>query len=336
MKKLLYIGNKLSATGLSVTSIETLGSLLEQEGHVVQYASDYKNSVFRLLDMAYHTLRYGPSSDFVLIDVYSTLNFWYAVVVSQLCRLLRIPYIAKLHGGDLPKRLNRSPFWSDLVFKHAYTNIAPSGYLLESFQKKYAANLRYIPNTIELENYDFQLRSSLAPQLLWVRAWDSIYHPEMAMQVAALLQDNYSNVTLCMVGPYKDLTREAVQAMSANYPFPIRITGGLTKEEWIALSKDYSIFINTTTIDNTPVSVMEAMALGLPVVSTNVGGLPYLLTHASTGLLVPSGDAQAMAAAIERLLSDPVLAQQIALAARKVVEEMDWEVVKVKWREVLS
>ena len=335
MKKLLYIGNKLSSVGLPVTSIETLGALLESEGMRIRYASEQKNKALRLLDMIVHTLRYAPSSNYVLIDVYSTLNFWYAVVVSQLCRLLGVPYIAKLHGGDLPKRIEENPFLADLVFKHAYKNVAPSPYLLQSFHK-YAANLLYIPNTLVIDNYVYQPQPSLRPKLLWVRAWERIYNPELAMQAAELVKRTYPEVELCMVGPFKNISETEAIAMASRYTVPIRITGGLSKEEWTALAAEYSIFLNSTTVDNTPVSVMEAMALGLPVVSTNVGGLPYLITHESSGLLVPSADAVAMAGAIVRLIQDPDLAKQLALTARKVVEEMDWKEVNKLWKDVLS
>jgi glycosyltransferase involved in cell wall biosynthesis len=335
MKKLLYIGNKLSGLGLPVTSIETLGSLLEAEGYTIWYASEQKRPFLRLMDMVIHTLRYGRSADYVLIDVYSTLNFWYAVVVSQLCRLLGVPYIAKLHGGDLPKRIEKSPFWADLVFKHAYKNVAPSQYLLQSFQKKYTAHLIYIPNTLVIDNYVYQSQPRLRPKLLWVRAWESIYNPELAMQTGELLKRNYPEVELCMVGPFKNISETKAIAMAARYTIPIRIIGGLTKEEWTALAGEYSIFLNSTNVDNTPVSVMEAMALGLPVVSTNVGGIPYLITDEVTGVLVPPNDPPAMAAAIERLLRNPDVFSAITTQALAMVEDFDWSVVKEMWKEVL-
>ncbi|MBU7569681.1 MAG: glycosyltransferase family 1 protein, partial [Flavobacterium sp.] len=92
MKNLLYIGNKLSQHGFSVTSIETLGPLLEGEGYTLFYASSKKNKALRLLDMVWSTLRLRNKIDYLLIDTYSTSNFWYALLVSQLARLLKIKY----------------------------------------------------------------------------------------------------------------------------------------------------------------------------------------------------------------------------------------------------
>src|SRR5207302_287455 len=69
------------------------------------------------------------------------------------------------------------------------------------------------------------------------------------------------------------------------------------------------IFLNTTNCDNTPVSEMEAMACGLPVVSTNVGGIPYLVEDGESALLTPPADAEAMSNAVVRLMHEPILAR---------------------------
>src|SRR5690606_31616955 len=95
------------------------------------------------------------------------------------------------------------------------------------------------------------------------------------------------NASLCMVGPDTDGSLSQVKALAKQLKVSVKFTGKLTKSEWNQLSKEYNIFINTTNFDNMPVSVIEAMALGLPVVSTNVGGLPYLITDGVDGMLVP-------------------------------------------------
>lgn len=102
------------------------------------------------------------------------------------------------------------------------------------------------------------------------------------------------------------------------------------------MSKDYDIFINTTHFDNMPVSVMEAMALGLPVVSTNVGGVPYLIADGETGILVPTNDPDAFIKAIKNLIENPNLAMQITRRARYEIEKMDWRNVKKLWVSLLD
>ncbi|MBA3257451.1 MAG: glycosyltransferase family 4 protein, partial [Pyrinomonadaceae bacterium] len=91
-----------------------------------------------------------------------------------------------------------------------------------------------------------------------------------------------------------------------------------------------------TNVDNAPVSVLESMACGLCVVSTNVGGIPYLLKHEEDALLVPPDDAQAMAAAVRRIYSEPGLAERLSRKGRAKVEQFDWSAILPQWEALLS
>lgn len=332
---LLYIGNKLSGSENTLTSIETLGFLLEKEGYTLYYASSKKNKLLRLSEMLVKTFQYRNKVDYVLIDTYSTLNFWYAFLVSQWCRILKIKYIPKLHGGNLPNRLKKNPVLCQLIFKYAYKNIAPSDYLLEAFKNRGYAELVYIPNTIEIANYPFKLRSNSFPKLLWVRSLSSIYNPQMALKVTYELKKHYPNVDLCMVGPDKDNLLPKLEDLTKHLDVNVIFTGKLSKKEWIKLSENYTIFINTTHFDNTPVSVIEAMALGLPVVSTNVGGIPYLLNNNQTALLVDDDDVFGMVTAIKQIVEDEKLNNNIVKNALELVQQFDWKLVKRRWDEIL-
>lgn len=336
MKKILYIGNKLSSHGNTATSIETLGMFLELEGYTVFYASSKKNIFIRMIDMIFKTFKHSREVDYVLIDTYSTKNFWYAIIISQLCRILKIKYIPKLHGGDLPNRINRSPYLSKLIFKNAYTNIAPSYYLYEAFKKVGFNNLTYIPNTIEIKNYPFVEKTIDYPKLLWVRSFAKIYNPILAVKVIIKLKKKYPNASLCMIGPKKDESYEETIRFAEENNVNVTITGKLSKEEWITLSENHNVFINTTHFDNTPISVIEAMALGFPIVSTNVGGIPYLLEHYKTGYLSDDDDLDGMVNNVDKIFMDKNHAIKVIATAYEVVKTFDWEIIKKDWMELLE
>jgi glycosyltransferase involved in cell wall biosynthesis len=285
--------------------------------------------------MLYACIRYRHSTDMVIIDTYSTLNFYYALLTSQLCRLLKLPYISSLNGGHLPKRLEKSPKMSQLIFRNAFVNIAPSRFLKESFEKHGYHNIRYIPNTIEIKNYQFLKRDFTIPKLLWVRSFSKIYNPLLAIKVLRALKDKGLDASLCMVGPDSDGSLQNAKALAIHLGVSVTFTGKLTKKEWIQRSENYNVFINTTTIDNTPVSVIESMALGLPIVSTNVGGMPYLIAHGTHGLLVENNNVDAMVDAILILFEDPEKRDAMILNARALAESFDWERVKLGWKDVL-
>jgi glycosyltransferase involved in cell wall biosynthesis len=96
------------------------------------------------------------------------------------------------------------------------------------------------------------------------------------------------------------------------------------------------IFLNTSHVDNMPVSVVEACAMGIPVVSTAVGGLPLLLEDGATGLLVPDNDVEAMVNRILRLVSDPALAGKLSMQGRHLAESSSWNLVQSKWERIFA
>ncbi len=336
MKKILYIGNRLVKKHKTPSSIDVLGPLLEKEGHTIRYTSSKKNKSIRMLDMLLACHKQRKKVDCVLVDTYSTQNFYYAFLTTQLCRFLRLKYIPILHGGSLEKRLIKNKRLSKCIFSNAYINISPSLFLKKTFEKYGYYNIKYIPNAIQIESYPYKKRIQIQPRLLWVRSFADIYNPIMAVEVMKILKDDLKKPpSLCMIGPEKDKSFSHTKMLAEKLNVDILFTGKLKKEEWIERSKEYDIFINTTNVDNMPVSVIEAMALGLPVVSTNVGGLPYLLQTGENALLIEKGNAKQMAGEIKRLLNDSTLVQKISTQARENSESFNWEVIKKEWKEVL-
>ncbi len=336
MKRILYLGNKLSKYGYTPTSVETLGGKLS-EHFLIYSASSEKRSLARLRDMLWTLWKLRKKIDFLIIDTYSSWAFYYALLSSQLARFLKIPFVPLLHGGDLPKRFESSPFFCKLIFEYSYRNVTPSGYLQNALKKKgYAATI--IPNFIELKNYPFTERVIIRPKLLWVRSFHKVYNGEMAVKVLSLLLKNYPEAELCMVGPDKDGSLKIVEdlAIELGIRDKIKFTGKLPKEEWIALSTNYDVFINTTNFDNTPVSVIEAKGLGLPVVSTNAGGLPWVIKNEYNGFLVNMNDVRQMAEVINSLIDQPQLAKQTIENAREQVKAFDVEAVLRTWKELLE
>ncbi len=337
MTNLLYIGNNLTRKTKYYSSMELLCQQLKKEGYNLRITSNKVNKFLRLLDMSWTLIKNRNKIDFVLIDTFSTSNFYYAFLTSQLSRIFKLKYILILRGGNLPMRLDHSKTMSNRMFNHSYKNIAPSHYLKFEFEKR-GYQVSYIPNILNIDQYTFIKRDRLEPSLLFVRAFHKTYNPEMAIHVLNQLKLNYPKAKLCMIGPSKDDTLERVKKLAVDFRIDkdVEFTGVMSKTEWHKKSEDFDIFINTTNFDNTPVSVMEAMALGLPVVSTNVGGLPYLIDHDQDGILVNKNDVEDMNRQIQFLLNEPKEVERITKKARVKVEQFDWDVVRLKWIEILK
>ncbi|MFD1064157.1 glycosyltransferase family 4 protein [Winogradskyella litorisediminis] len=336
MTNLLYIGNNINNAKSNLSSIQVLGKKLEAEGYHLRYASSYTNKLLRLFDMAWSCIKNAQWADAVLIDTYSTQNFYYALVCSQICRIFRVSYIPILHGGNLPERLKHNRKLSKLIFNHSHINVSPSKYLKFEFEQLGYSNIECIPNTIQIENYPVIMKNFDNIRLLWVRSFSEIYNPKMAIYVLKRLKENGCDAQLCMVGPDADGSLATAKQLAKKWQIDVTFTGKLDKKNWIRLSENYNLFINTTNFDNLPISVIEAMALGFPIVSTNVGGLPYLISDKIDGLLVDKNDIEAMTKAIISVVNSSKLAHQLSKHARETAEQYDWEQIKHKWFSVFA
>jgi len=255
----------------------------------------------------------------------------------MLCRLFRIPYLPVLHGGLFENRLRNTPKMSKQVFSNSAANISPSLFLKNVFES-YHYKVIYIPNFLDLEHYPFKDRVKQKPNLLWVRAFHKIYNPKMAVRVVKELVEKWPEVSLTMVGADKDgsLLEAKQLAKELGVENNLKFTGYLSKADWITRSSQNDFFINTTTADNMPVSVMEAMALGLVIISTNVGGIPFLLKDRINAYLVDSNDSKAMANQISFLLSRSAVGLEVATNARKQSEAFSWDKVGKQWLSVVE
>ncbi|MBL7853034.1 MAG: glycosyltransferase family 4 protein [Cyclobacteriaceae bacterium] len=333
--RVLYIGNKLSQFGFTPTGVEFLGELLSRQGFDVCYGGAKRGQLARLVDMVRAATR-RQHYDVVLIDLYSTRAFYYAILVAWAVRFFTKPYVLILRGGDLPARYKRSPQLTKQIMQNAARVVSVSRYLQEAFHS--LRKIEFIPNFIPIQKYPYKQRMALRPRLLWVRSLHRIYNPELAVRVVARLCTRLPDTTLTMVGPDKDGSMKRVHALAEELGVANRVefTGRLPKEDWIRLAAEFDIFLNTTDFDNMPVSVVEAMALGLPVVSTKAGGMSFLIEHDQDGLLLERGDVDGFVNAIEGLVTRPGWGMELARHARAKAETFAESEVARQWCTLLD
>ena len=333
---ILYIGNKLSNYGYCPSGVETLGEKLKEITEV-QTVSNKKNNLVRMADMMFSMIKEFSNYELVLIDAYSGKGFWYAIICSFITIVLNKKYILILRGGNLPKSIRSKRSLSNYIFKNSLYNIVPSLYLGEHFTSL-KINTKYIPNFIEIKKYKFKKRELCKPSLLWVRSFHKVYNPQMAILVLKELQKTYPKAKLCMVGPEKDGSLGDCRNLAEKLGITksVEFPGFLIKNKWIEKSKDYDFFINTTNYDNHPVSVIEAMSLGLPIISTNAGGLRYMHKDGYDALIVNRNDFRAMAKKIIFLINRSKLVKTLTKNARLEAEKFDWDFIKNSWQKILK
>ena len=334
----LIVGNFLSAAGASRGVCEDLRIRLGNAGWRVTVASKERGRILRLTDMLFTVWSRRHEYAVSQVDVFSGPAFVWAFAVTSLLGLLGKPRILTLHGGKLPEFSRRWPRLVRRMLTSAEVVTVPSAYLLREM-KSYRADLVMLPNPLDVSAYPFAVRDGARPWLVWLRAFHDIYNPALAPAVVAQLVSDYPDVRLTMIGPDRrdgSLQATLQEAKRLGVSDRVQIIGGIAKSNVGGALSGADIFINTTNVDNTPVSVLEAMACGLCVVSTNVGGLPDLVSDGWDGILVPPRNPEAMASGIRRILGSRELAAHLSVNGRRKADQFDWSVLLPRWERLLQ
>jgi glycosyltransferase involved in cell wall biosynthesis len=333
LPSVLLVGNFLSSAGRNPSVSEDLSVRLTARGWKVVTTSAKPSRLSRLFDTIGCIWRNRHAYQIANVEVYSGLAFRLAEAACWTLRRAGKPYILTLHGGNLPEFSASQSRRVKKLLNSAVCVTAPSRYLQETMQS-YREDIRLLPNPINIESYSFRLRAHSAPRLIWLRAFNDAYNPEMAIRTLQRLVSDFPNIQLTMIGPDKgDGSFQRTQQLTCDLNVQEHVTfpGGIPKSAVNAALNQGDIFINTTNYDNTPISILEAWACGLCVVSTNVGGLPYLMEHDANALLVPANDDLAMSQAVARLIHEPLLSTKLSGQGRAVVEGFDWSRVLPRW-----
>ncbi len=338
MNSIFIAGNFFYTTSGTVSIGEELTARLRGRGVEVFTASSKRNRFFRMVDFLWTSLYHRKTYIVALVEVYSGLAFWWAYFLSVFLQLLKKPFILTLHGGKLPEFIQKHQLTFRKFLNSASFVITPSRYLLESFNS-ICPNIIYIPNGIEINNYELNTRYNAKPNLIWLRAFHSIYSPITAIEVLHLLSKDYPAAALTMLGPDKeDGSFREVNRKICDYKLEDKVvfTGPIPKEKVGEYLSHGDVFLNTTLYESFGVSVLEAAACGLCIVTTNVGELPYLWENDVDALFVPPTDPEAMASAVKRILEEPGLAEKLSTNARKKAEQYDWSVILPQWERIID
>jgi len=334
----LMIGNFLSASKSVRFVCEDLAEALAAAGWNVVAASARAGRAARLADMLATAWSRRAEYAAAQIDVYSGPSFLWAESAAALLRRIGKPHALTLHGGNLPGFARRWPRRVRRLLEGADAVTSPSRYLARALASL-RGDIRVIPNPLALERYPFRLRSAPRPRIVWLRAFHGIYRPELAPAVLRAVLARHPDATLTMAGPDKgdgSLAATRAAAEKAGVADRLTILGAVEKRDVPRVLAGGEIFLNTTDVDNTPVSVLEAMACGLCVVTTDAGGIPDLAFDGENALVAPRGDSEALALAVSRAVEDARLSARISRGGRAKAEESDFPRVLDAWRILLG
>jgi glycosyltransferase involved in cell wall biosynthesis len=211
--------------------------------------------------------------------------------------------------------------------------VVPSAYLRDVFEK-FGLEAEPIHNFVDADTIPYRERSRLRPVFLSNRNFEVHYNVACCIRAFARVQERMPDASLIVAGYGSQ--RAALEALARELGIRnVRFTGRVSPTEMGQLLNEADLLLNSPDIDNMPLSLIEAQAAGLPIVSTSTGGIPYIVQDNETGLLVPPGDDAALATAALRLLEEPGLALRLTRAAREsCLERFSWPAVEAKWVRV--
>jgi glycosyltransferase involved in cell wall biosynthesis len=249
-----------------------------------------------------------------------------AVLVAK---LLGRPVILNYHSGEAPDHLRRSAVARYVMRHRVDLNVVPSVFLREVLGR-FGIAARIVPNTIDLRQFAYRERNPLRPLLLCTRNFERIYNVACVIRAFARVQARHEEAALTLVGSGSQETalRELARRLKLRN---VTFAGRVPHAEVNRYYGDADLYVQTPWVDNMPLSVLEAFASGLPVVSTEVGGVPSLLRHGVYGLLAPENDDEAVARHVLALLESPSYARQLAMNAYRSCAAYQWPVARKGW-----
>jgi L-malate glycosyltransferase len=277
-----------------------------------------------------HALWRGlENADIAHIFSASYWSFLLAPVPAWLvARLRKKKVMLHYHSGEARDHLRRSRTARAMLGKMDML-VVPSGYLVDVFAE-FGLKADVVPNIVDLSQFSFRPRLPLRPHLVCTRGFHPYYRVDLVLRAFAEVQKVFPRACLDLAGagPLEGQIRSLADDLKLS---SVRFVGVVARTEIGKVYDDADIFVNASSVDNMPVSVLEAFACGTPVVSTAPEGMRYLVEHGKTGLLSPAGDAKALAENILQLLKDAELSSRLAANAYQESMRYRWTAVREQW-----
>ncbi len=330
-----------------------LASLLKQAGvevEIVQVNAPYRphwigsvrgvRALFRLIP---YMMQIWSTAGRVQIFHVMANSGWawhfFAAPAIWIGKLRRVPMVVNYRGGNAEEFFARSFLWIKPTMRLVDRLIVPSGFLKQIFAR-FGLTAEVVPNVIDLDRFTPDSAKKTThingPHIIVTRNLEPIYDIGTALQALAVVKNTWPEVrmTIAGSGPERDALVELTQELGLTNN--VTFTGRLENEHIALLYRQADLFVNPSLVDNMPISILEALASGVPVVTTDVGGIPFLVEHDRTAMLVPPRDASAMAVALLDLLGNRVKADRLASAGRDYVQRYTWQNVRERLFDVYA
>jgi glycosyltransferase involved in cell wall biosynthesis len=315
----------LRSEGLTVSLVQTNA---EYRPHCVSCVPLVR-ALFRLIPYLFALWQQAGRCHLVHVMANSGWSWHlFAAPAIWIAKLRNTPVIVNYHGGEAASFLARSCTSVSMTMRQASALIVPSGFLKAVFER-FGLSASIVPNIVDLDRFHNPTpHGTTRRHCLVARNLEPIYDNETAIRAFSAVHRTYPDATLTVAGSGPLAQSLHTLAASLGLGSAVIFSGRLDRDAMAQAYRKADIAINPSLADNMPVSVLEALASGVPVVSTNVGGVPFVVNDQQTALLVPPKSPEAMAEAILRLMEDSALSKKLAdnglLEAQKYTWQRVW------------
>jgi L-malate glycosyltransferase len=276
-----------------------------------------------------------PRHDIVHTFSASYLSFLLAPTPAILiAKLFGKKVILNYRSGEAEDHLRCWPRTALPVMRLADELIVPSQYLIDVFGK-FGLRATAVANIIDQSRFRFHERKPLLPIFFSNRNLYPLYNVACILRAVAKIQQRFPEARLIIAGDGSQ--RPSLEALARELKLEnVEFLGRVAPHRMHELDNAAHIYLNSSNIDNMPGSILESFASGMPVITTNAGGIRCIVTHEKTGLLVPKNDHEAMASWAIKLLESPEFASEIARNAYEECSAYTWEAVRESWLAAYS
>ncbi|HMV92686.1 MAG TPA: glycosyltransferase family 4 protein [Thauera aminoaromatica] len=344
--RVLLVGPLPPPAGGMANQTRQLAELLRGEGasvEVVQVNAPYRpawverlkgvRALFRLLPYLLRLWQAAGRANLMHVMANSGWSWHlFAAPAVWIGWLRGVPVVVNYRGGEAAGFLARSAAVVRATLRRASSLVLPSGFLLEVFARHGMAG-RIVSNIVDLERFHPATAPRAAgegPHLVVARNLEALYGNDTALRAFALLAPHHPGARLSIAGSGPEAGALAALAYELGIADRVRFTGRLDRDQMAALYRDADLMLNPSRVDNMPNAILEALASGLPVVTTDVGGIPFIVTQGHTAMLVPPDDPQAMADAAHKVLADTGLRAALVAAGCAEVQRYRWSSVRAQ------
>src|SRR5687768_17304475 len=252
-----------------------------------------------------------------------------AVIVS---RLLGKPVLLNYHSGEAADHLRRSWIARTTLRRAVNVNVVPSAYLRDVFAG-FGIDAAVVVNTVDRDAFAYRVRDlgKRPLTLLSTRNFEPNYNVACTLRAFARVRARVPDVSMTLVGSGSQEAALKALASALGLQGDVRFAGAVPPDRIAGCYAAADVYVQTPAVDNMPLSILEAFASGLPVVSTAVGGVPAIVRDRVDGLLAPDNDAEEIANRIVELIDRPDAARRLAATALAKCEQYDWRAARESW-----